>query len=342
MNSSIHSETHTLDSTLILFDLTHSSTLILHALTLELTTLGGEPIEARLQVKVDAALYARISADALFGLHMNARHPKGTELPPDVSVLLDLILSSGMLVRLSGCRSAADAADLLLRWNRIQPDDALFATNNWLAIRIHSDDGANSYTTVWAEFAPSRLARDLADGRIGAIIDLLGTFGTARDAMPTSPIAELPALIDQLVIYLKSEHWPYLPLEGQSALQLAYQGTHATWTCFARVREEQRQLTFYSICPIRVPANRRATLAEFITRANYGLIIGNFELYLNDGELRYKTSIDATEAPLTSGALRRVIAANVQTMDRYLPGIFMVISDQLPPVDAIAHVEGSQ
>ena len=33
-------------------------------------------------------------------------------------------------------------------------------------------------------------------------------------------------------------------------------------------------------------------IAEFLTRTNYSMIIGNFELDFADGEIRYKTSID--------------------------------------------------
>lgn len=50
-------------------------------------------------------------------------------------------------------------------------------------------------------------------------------------------------------------------------------------------------VTCYYATPIKVPAERRAVVNEFITRANYGLTNGNFEMDLNDGELRYKTTV---------------------------------------------------
>jgi hypothetical protein len=40
---------------------------------------------------------------------------------------------------------------------------------------------------------------------------------------------------------------------------------------------------------------KQQTIAKFITRANYGMSLGNFELDFNDGEIRYKTSIDVTD-----------------------------------------------
>ena len=50
-------------------------------------------------------------------------------------------------------------------------------------------------------------------------------------------------------------------------------------------------VTCYHTAPIKVPVEQRAAVSEFITRANYGLTKGNFEMDFSDGELRYKTTI---------------------------------------------------
>ena len=47
----------------------------------------------------------------------------------------------------------------------------------------------------------------------------------------------------------------------------------------------------YHIVPVKVPVEKRAAVCEFITRANYGLTLGNFELDMNDGEIRYKVTL---------------------------------------------------
>jgi len=49
-----------------------------------------------------------------------------------------------------------------------------------------------------------------------------------------------------------------------------------------------------------VISSKRGAVAEFINRANYGIIIGNFEMDFADGEIRYKTSIDVQGDKLTS------------------------------------------
>ena len=48
-----------------------------------------------------------------------------------------------------------------------------------------------------------------------------------------------------------------------------------------------------------VPAKRRSKVAEFITRANWGLIEGNFEMDFDSGALRYRVGIDFSATELT-------------------------------------------
>ena len=80
-------------------------------------------------------------------------------------------------------------------------------------------------------------------------------------------------------------------------------------------------------------------MAEFITRANYGMIIGNFELDFSDGEVRYKTSIDVEGAELVPAVIRQLVYANVLTMDRYLKGIMAVAFGGVDPEMAVKSVE---
>lgn len=80
-------------------------------------------------------------------------------------------------------------------------------------------------------------------------------------------------------------------------------------------------------------------VAEFITRANYGMVIGNFEMDFRDGEVRYKTSVDVEGSELTYEICRQVVVTNVMLMDRYLPGIMAVITGALTPAQAIAQIE---
>src|SRR5438105_2189180 len=86
--------------------------------------------------------------------------------------------------------------------------------------------------------------------------------------------------------FFQSDGWPAFEMPDGNTLQVNFQGRHGNWACYAQAREESSQLVFYSICPMSAPEAKRARVVEYITRANYGLIIGNFEMDVDDGEIR--------------------------------------------------------
>ena len=110
--------------------------------------------------------------------------------------------------------------------------------------------------------------------------------------------------------------------------------------CFAQVVEDDvnQRFYFYSVCLLKAQENLM-NIAEFITRANYGLSIGNFELDFSDGEIRFKTSIDITEDGFGLATIERLAYTNVLMMDRYLPGLISVITGQSKPIEAIQFID---
>ena len=76
-----------------------------------------------------------------------------------------------------------------------------------------------------------------------------------------------------------------------------------------------------------------------MTRINYGLNIGNFEMDMHDGEIRYKTSIDVEGGELSSRMVETLIAVNISTTDRYFPSFTDVIYAGTIPADAVNLIE---
>lgn len=150
----------------------------------------------------------------------------------------------------------------------------------------------------------------------------------------TSPI------FDAVVRFFQEDDWHFEQLSGEPILRLGFRGDNGSWDCYAHAREAQHQFVFYSILDVNVPPNRRQAMAEFLTRANYGLVIGNFEMDFKDGEVRYKTSIDVEGDHLTSALIKQMVYINVLMMNRYLPGIMSVAFSDVDPAQAIAAIEG--
>ncbi|MCH9685941.1 MAG: YbjN domain-containing protein [Deltaproteobacteria bacterium] len=111
------------------------------------------------------------------------------------------------------------------------------------------------------------------------------------------------------------------------------------WGCLAVASEDTEQLLFYSVVLDNVKPPQRPAVMEFLTRANYGLQVGNFELDLDDGEVRFKTSIDVERAELTEPLCKNLVELNLAMMGLYYAGLHGVMSGELTPAQAITKIE---
>jgi hypothetical protein len=128
--------------------------------------------------------------------------------------------------------------------------------------------------------------------------------------------------------------WPFSEVPGMPVLLSELSGPLGSWTFYAQIVEEQELIVFYSVCPLTVPESRRVEVADFLTRANYGLALGNFELDFEDGEIRYKTVLEVEDGRISPAIVKRLVKANGLAMETYLPGIGAVVTGT-PPVPAL-------
>lgn len=152
-----------------------------------------------------------------------------------------------------------------------------------------------------------------------------------------SPISEqaFAALRD----FLEVDGWHPLYVDDGDYFRMSFRGRNAEYRIVARVRGDFDQLVVYAFAPLPAPEPSRMAVAEYLTRANYGIRIGNFELDLADGEVRYKSSLDFEGVGLTPIMIRNVIYPAAQTLDRYFPGLIAVISGARTPKAAVDLVE---
>jgi hypothetical protein len=140
--------------------------------------------------------------------------------------------------------------------------------------------------------------------------------------------------------FLQIDGWYPEDIDGLTAYACRYVGTQSEFRVVLHINVELQQLYIYTIFPLMVPVERRSDMAELVTRANYGLRIGNFEMDFRDGELRYKASIDFEDVPLTHALIKNMIYPAVQTADRYHRAIMRVGFEGIDAAEAITEVEG--
>ncbi|NES67194.1 MAG: YbjN domain-containing protein [Okeania sp. SIO2D1] len=257
------------------------------------------------------------------------------------------------------------------------PFNPLLNTENWfcLSVKQDQDSGQTGYTTFWNYVNPTILnhpetareqiaegitnfaenwaaanlsaaTEDITEELVKGITNLFDGFETWLDNAfsedndnDIDDLAREKSILATIIAYFTKDDWTFTKLQGQSVLQMAYQGQNGLWNCYAQARETEEQFVFYSIYPELVSEEKRLAMAELLTRINYGLIIGNFEMDFNDGEIRYKTSIGVEGNILTHQIIKRLVYANVAIIDYYLPGIRAVMDGNISPEEAIALIE---
>ncbi len=100
-----------------------------------------------------------------------------------------------------------------------------------------------------------------------------------------------------------------------------------------------QRLTSYGNVSIKADSSNMAEVCEFLTRANYGLAIGNFELDHSDGEIRYKVCMDCQDALPGYNALDDMLGIPVAMFNRYGDGLLTVIMGMTTPEAAIKKVD---
>jgi hypothetical protein len=139
--------------------------------------------------------------------------------------------------------------------------------------------------------------------------------------------------------FLRDDGWQPQQLDDKAIFRVYFGGKHGDVRCYAQIRVDLEQFLFYVIAPIKAPEEAREPVARFLIRANFGLRIGNFELDYDDGEVRYKSSLDFEGETLTPGLIRNTIYPAVHTMDVYLPGLLAVMYGNKSPDEAINEIE---
>ncbi len=340
-------------------------------IALTLTEKDGEIIRCRLKFATQEQLYKSLLKNSLFNLKLELTFSiKTVEFLPEIPIILEIELRPDWLVKLNQeGKTTENIIDFLI--NVDFPDDITQAfnyTENWycLSVKQQQETEKVGYRTFWDHLNLSEINEAVSTGN--KIIESLSSFIQEKTESLTSQLETLNSsseessenLIQFIELFEKLEFnnssqpqpifevmrdffdeddWNFVELEGESVLQMGFEGENGRWTCYACAFEESQQFVFYSVCPLAVSPEKSLAMAEYLMKANYGLMVGNFELDFIDGEIRYKSSIDVENEQLTTGLVNNLVYANVLTMDKYLPGIIALINTQLSPSEAIALVE---
>lgn len=95
----------------------------------------------------------------------------------------------------------------------------------------------------------------------------------------------------------------------------------------------------YALLSNRAPRAKLSAVSEFLNRANFGLINGNFELNYSTGEVRYKSFVNAKEINVSSAIIRDSILVPVMMFSKYGDGLLNVMTSKNTPESIIRNIE---
>jgi len=149
-------------------------------------------------------------------------------------------------------------------------------------------------------------------------------------------------MFDNVKQFFEDGHWKYHCDKDDTIIHFGMTCRNGSFQCVAHAREDAEQFVVYSHFPCNAPAEYRDKVARYLTRANYGLVIGNFEMDLDDGEIRYKTSICVRDSNLDNGMIKHAVGFNVNMMDKYMPGLMAIIYADADPDEKVNEIEGKK
>jgi hypothetical protein len=129
-------------------------------------------------------------------------------------------------------------------------------------------------------------------------------------------------MLSNIKQYFEQAHLNYLPLSEdaqQHLFLIGMEGENSRFHCIADLKEDLKIFLFYSVCSVPIAPAQVSLLSAFLTAANYGRMLGNFEMNLADGEIRYKTSLHYGNLELTDVMIDPLVKISMLTMDQVIP-----------------------
>ena len=140
------------------------------------------------------------------------------------------------------------------------------------------------------------------------------------------------ALLDHCLLH--EIHHQTFPEE--KAVRFAVRGEAAIYNCTLRVAYDDEVLQIRVEFPV-VAGNPAvlAQTAEFMARANCGMVIGRLDLNMDGGALAVHIGHVIGAEGLTDEALNNFMGAAINTAERYFPGLMRMMFGGHTPADAV-------
>lgn len=191
----------------------------------------------------------------------------------------------------------------------------------------HSVD--NHVDNHFDEVVYSSLSSNL-DSRLDSSTDTDPYFDNDIDSMTQQNALNDTPIVNYLKQYFDDQQWHYNHYRPKSSVSdnndsqqshyLSFRMRNKNLDCgyLFRVQEHNNLLAVYGVLPFLIPESHQSAAMLLITQINYDMLIGNLEMDINDGEIRYKNAIDVEAVGMDESTIEHLLQSVIaMTMVTY-------------------------
>ena len=120
-------------------------------------------------------------------------------------------------------------------------------------------------------------------------------------------------MLEKVTEYLESRNWVYT--QKNNIFTISLEGINGIFHCVLRPREDISFLSFVSFFGTNCPFDKRNEVAALLTHLNSNLLYGNFEMNLENGEIKFRTGLYYEGMELNNTIIENIIIRNIYSMD---------------------------
>lgn len=133
---------------------------------------------------------------------------------------------------------------------------------------------------------------------------------------------EQEQIVDAVRDWLDNDDWQYDYDAEKHLIKSGINLKSKIKSCRILIDIKEQSYIVYLLSPINGDPEKLTELIKYLTMANYGLINGNFELDVRDGEIRYKSYVNCEGIEsISENIIRDSVYVGCAMMDRYGDGI---------------------
>lgn len=135
-------------------------------------------------------------------------------------------------------------------------------------------------------------------------------------------------LVNLVKDFLEKEGWHYSFDENRGIFDWGLKVKCKLRSIRYLIDVKEEEILVYGLCPVSADCSdteMMTQMAEFLCRANYGLLNGSFEFDFRDGEIRYRCYVDCEGGFPSPQAIENSIYCMAAMYERYAAGIVEII-----------------